>query len=79
MLIECEDSENELGEEILLKPKETIGENLPELSLHAMDGSVSPKTIRLLGQVNMKPVNVLLDTVLLTISLTQKLYRGQDS
>ena len=61
MLIECEDSENELDEEILLKPRETVGENLPELSLHAMDGSVSPKTIRLIGQVNRKPLNVLLD------------------
>jgi len=33
-----------------------------EISLHAMDGSTSPKTIRLLGQVNRKQVSILLNT-----------------
>ena len=62
MLIECEESENEQDEEILLKPKEGFRENLHELSLNAMEGGVSPKTIRLFGHINRKPVNVLLDT-----------------
>ena len=62
MLIECEDSEEEQEEEILLRPKETVGDNLPELSFHAMEGSTSPTTIRFFGQINRKPVNALLDT-----------------
>jgi len=62
MLIECEEDESEQEEEILLKPKEGFGENLHELSLNAMEGSVSPRTIRLCGQINRKSVMVLLDT-----------------
>ena len=62
MLIECDDSEEEQGEEILLRPKDTLENSLPELSFHAMEGSTSPTTIRFFGQVNRKPVNVLLDT-----------------
>ena len=62
MLIECEDDEGEQEEEILLRPKEELGKNLHELSLNAMEGSASPRTIRLYGQVNKKPVMVLVDT-----------------
>ena len=44
------------------EPEEKQMSKEPELSLHAMDGSASPKTLRLLGQVKRKPVSILLDT-----------------
>ena len=52
MLIECDDSEEdaEEEEEIILEPKSRKKYKEAELSLHAMGGSSSPKTIRLLGQ-----------------------------
>ena len=31
------------------------------MSIHAVVGSTSPKTIKLIGQINRKPVSVLLD------------------
>jgi len=67
MLIEHEEfePETEESEEILLEPKEgkkgKKGRE-PEISFQAMEGSVSPKTVRLLGYVNKKPVRILLDT-----------------
>ena len=63
MLIECEDVNEfaEENEEILLEPKGGVGKDL-ELFLHAMEGSSSPRTIRLLGHVNKKLVSILLDT-----------------
>jgi len=63
MLIECEDVNEfaEENEEVLLEPKGGVGKEL-ELSLHAMEGSSSPRTIRLLGHVNKKLVSILLDT-----------------
>jgi len=70
MLIECDATEDEEGEEATEKeektppsePKEKQMSRELELSLHAMDGSSSPKTLRLLGQVKRKLVSILLDT-----------------
>jgi len=67
MLIESEDQvgvagEEEEEEEILLEPKEVLNQTEPERSLHVMEGDSSPRTIRLLGQVNKKTVSILLDT-----------------
>jgi len=45
-----------------LKPKGAVTEKMPELSLHTIDGTISPKAMRLLGQVNRKLVSVLLNT-----------------
>ena len=64
MLIEYDDS-NEISqekEEILLEPRKEKKKELPELSLHAMEGSLSHTTIRILGHINNKPVNILLDS-----------------
>ena len=48
MLIECEDSEDIAKEEENLWETQEQSENKePEISLHAMDGSPSPRTIRL--------------------------------
>jgi len=64
MLIECNDFETELEgeEEILFKPKEELQHLTHALSLHAMEGSPSPTTIRFMGFINNKPVNILLDS-----------------
>ena len=64
MMIECNDSEpeSEGEEEILFEPKEKFKELTPAISLHAMEGSSSPTTIRLMGTINNKPVNILLDS-----------------
>jgi len=64
MLIEHEEfePETEESEEILLEPKEGKKGRELEISFQAMEGSVSPKTVRLLGCVNKKPVRILLDT-----------------
>ena len=53
MLIESDEMEEpaKKEEEIFLEPKEVKKEKEPELSLHAMEGSSSPRIIRLLGQV----------------------------
>jgi len=45
-----------------LEPKDGLEVKEPELSLHAVDGGSSPKTIKLLGQINRKPVSIFLDT-----------------
>ena len=45
-----------------MKPKGAVTEKMPELSLHTIDGTISPKAMRLLGQVNRKLVSVLLNT-----------------
>ena len=64
-MIEDEEFEEETAEEeeeILLEPKEQKNLTNPELSLHAMEGEPTPRTIRLLGHVNKKSVSVLIDT-----------------
>jgi len=60
-ILGCNESKEEIeeDEEILLEPKK--GKN-PEISLHPMEGNSSPTTIRLMGQVNNKPVSTLLDS-----------------
>ena len=65
LLVECEEEEGNIEEEnkgILLEPKPVKMENEAKLSIHAMEGSTSPKTIKLIGQINRKPVSILLDT-----------------
>ena len=57
-VVEEEDDDEEEEEE----PQGQRGAKEPEISLHAMEGSLSLKTIRLLRQVNRKPVSILLDT-----------------
>lgn len=57
MLIESEDAdenarEEEGEEENMWEAPEQSENREPEISLHAMDGSPSPRTIRLLGLVN---------------------------
>ena len=47
-------------EEILFEPKGD--QQGPEIPLHAMERTTSPKTFRLLGLVNRKPMSILLDT-----------------
>ena len=60
MLIECDEGEdNEEREEIIFEPRGEKKQKNSEISLHAMAGSTSPTTIRLLGQVNHKIVSIL--------------------
>ena len=49
-------------DDILLEPKGDRHEKAPEISLHTMEGSSSPRTIRLMRYVNKKPISILLDT-----------------
>jgi len=58
---EYEENEEE-EEEILLESKGDKRKLDPEISLQAMEGTTSPRTIRLLGLVNRKPVSILSDT-----------------
>ena len=60
--------ETDEGEEFLLELKCVKQRQDPEISLHAIEGTISPKIIRLLGLVNRKPVSLLLDTGSIIIS-----------
>jgi len=62
MMIEIDYPEEEEEEEILYEPKGKHKEESAEISMHAMEGNVSSQTVRLMGHINNKPINILLDT-----------------
>jgi len=73
MLIECDEPDEILEgeEEVLLEPRQV---KTPEIFLHAVEGSSAPTTIRILGQVNNKPVSILVDS-----GSTHNFFRPQGS
>jgi len=63
MMLEEGDSESEEDkEEIVPEPNQLSKRGEPEVSLHAIDGEKSLRTLKVLIYVNEQPVNILLDT-----------------
>lgn len=64
MMLEEGDSESEEEdkEEIVPEPNQLSKRGEPEVSLHAIDGEKSLRTLKVLIYVNEQPVNILLDT-----------------
>jgi len=53
--------EEEEEEEIIFEAKKKGSDVNAEISLHAMEGCMTTQTIGLMGQINRKPVSILIE------------------